>query len=129
VNFDETLSRDMISAGIELFHSANELNDLFTLTCMIMAGKDHNLRLPVAFGYGTLLGTKTMSAEELKKELYRYGLSLSMSSGDRYSTVTLSGLNENLAKGIDIMYDLITGIKPDEEVLSAYVDKILKERG
>ncbi len=128
VNFDETLSRDMISAGIELFHSANELNDLFTLTCMIMAGKDHNLRLPVAYGYGTLLGTETMSAEELKKELYRYGLSLSMASGDRYSTISLSGLNENLAKGIDIMYDLITGIKPDEEVLSAYVDKILKER-
>ena len=128
VDFTQSLKKEPVSEGVDLFYSPNEVNGLFTLTFLIEAGKEHNIKLPIAFGYGSLLGTGTMNPEEIKKELYRYGLTLSMSSGDRQSTISISGLNENLAKGIEIIEQVLTDIKPDQTVLDAYIGKLLKER-
>ncbi len=128
VDFGKALTRQTVSEGVDLFYAPNEVNGLFNLTYLVEVGKDHNIKLPVAFGYGSLLGTGNMTQEELKKELYRFGLTLSMSSGDRQSTISISGLNENLAKGIEIMGQVLADIKPDQEVLNAYIGKLLKER-
>jgi zinc protease len=128
VNFETALAKEKLAEGVEYFHAGNDVNGLFSLTYLFEAGKDHDLKLPVAFSYGSLLGTGTMTSEELKKELYRYGLTLSMSSGDRQSTVTISGLDENLSKGVEILEQVLADIKPDQEVLNAYIGKLLKER-
>lgn len=128
VDFDEALARENIREGLDLFYAANDINGLFSLTYLAGVGKDHNIRLPVAFGYGALLGTSDMDAEELKKQLYRYGLTLSMSSGERSTTVTVSGLDENLLKAVEILEKVITDIQPDQKVLDAYIGKLLKER-
>jgi zinc protease len=128
VDFDAALTKESINDGADLYYALNDVNGLFSLSYMIEAGKDHNIKLPVAYGYGSLLGTSSMSPEDLKKELYRYGLSLSMSSGDRQTSITISGLDENLAKGIGIVEQILADIKPDQEVLNAYIGKLLKER-
>jgi len=128
VDFETALTKQSVSEGVDLFYAPNEVNGLFNLTFLTEVGKEHNIKMPVAFGYGSLLGTGSMNAEELKKELYRYGLSLSMSSGDRQSTISISGLNENLAKGVEIMGQVLADIKPDQAVLDAYIGKLLKER-
>ena len=128
VNFNEALSQESISEGLDLYYAPNEVNGLFSLTYLAEIGKDHNINLPVAFGYGSLLGTSDMNAEELKKELYRYGLSLSMSSGERMTNVTISGLDENLEKAVEILEKVISDIQPDQAVLDAYIGKLLKER-
>ncbi|MFO7575389.1 MAG: insulinase family protein [Bacteroidales bacterium] len=128
VDFEEALAKENIREGLDLYYAQNEINGLFSLTYLAEVGKDHNIRLPVAFGYGSLLGTSDMEAEELKKELYRYGLSLSMSSGERMSTITISGLDENLPKAVEILEKVLTDIQPDQQVLDAYIGKLLKER-
>jgi predicted Zn-dependent peptidase len=128
VNFEEALAEENIREGLDLYYALNETNGLFSLTYLTEVGKDHNIRLPVAFGYGSLLGTSEMNAEELKKELYRYGLSLSMSSGDRMSTMTISGLDENLPKAVEMLEKILSDIQPDPQVLEAYIGKVLKER-
>jgi zinc protease len=128
VDFESALVREKLGEGVEYFHAGNDVNGLFSLTYLFEAGKDHDLKLPVAFSYASLLGTGTMTPEELKKELYRYGLTLSMSAGDRQSTVTISGLDENLSKAIEILEQVIADVKPDQEVLNAYIGKMLKER-
>lgn len=128
VDFESALLREKLGEGVEYFHAGNDVNGLFSLTYLFEAGKEHNIKLPVAFSYSALLGTGTMTSEELKKELYRYGLTLSMSAGDRQSTVTISGLDENLSKGIEILEQVLADVKPDQEVLDAYIGKVLKER-
>jgi len=128
VDFNKALIRKSISEGVDFFYSPNDVNGLFSLTYVIDVGKDHNINLPTAFGYGSLLGTSTMSPEELQKELYRYGLSLSMSSSSRQSTLSISGLNENIGKGVELLELIMSDIKADQEVLNSYIDKILKER-
>lgn len=128
VKFDEALARENIYEGMNLFYAPNDINGLFSLTYMAEVGKDHNIKLPVAFGYGSLLGTSDMDAEELKKQLFRYGLTLSMSSGERSTSITISGLDENLSKAVSILEKVITDIKPDQDVLDAYIGKLLKER-
>jgi zinc protease len=128
VDFNTALLREKITEGVDFFWAPNDVNGLFSLTFLVEAGKDHNIKLPIAFSYGSLLGTGTLTPEELKQELYRYGLTLSMSSGDRQSSITISGLDENLMKGIEIVNQLLTDIRPDQEVLDAYIGKLLKER-
>lgn len=128
VDFGKAMTKENIRQGIDLYHSENLINGLFTLTYMIDAGKDHNLKLPVAFRYAKLLGTEKLSPEELRKELYRHGLTMSMTSTDRYSTITLTGLDEKLNKGIELIEDIIANIKPSQEILNAYIDNLLKER-
>lgn len=128
VDFESAMQRKVLSEGVELFYAPNDVNGLFSLTLMAEIGKDHDLRLPVAFGYGSLLGAGDLSAEDLKKELYRYGLTLSMTAGERQTSVTISGLDENLSKGIGIVTKILTDVRPDQQVLDAYIGKLLKER-
>ncbi|MBM3420254.1 MAG: insulinase family protein, partial [Bacteroidetes bacterium] len=128
VDFGKSLEKKEISEGLQLYYAPNDVNGLFSLSIMAEVGKDHDIRLPVAFGYGSLLGAGELDAETLKKELYRYGLTLSMNSGERQTTITISGLDENLGKGLEIVSQVLGEIIPDQEVLDAYIGKLLKER-
>ena len=91
-------------------------------------GSNHDPKLALAVKYLPYLGTEKFTAEQFKKELYKLGVSLSVSTRTDRSFVTISGLDQNSNAGIKLLEQLLAGAKPDKEAYQKMVDGILKER-
>jgi len=114
--------------GVDLYASKNPFNDLFSLSFIVDLGTNQDNRLGIA---GRLLdksGAGDLTAEALKKAWYRLGTDFSISTGNNATTITISGLDENLNASLALLMQLLRTPTVGEEVLPALVDIVLSER-
>jgi len=128
INYKEKIKKTKLANGLEVSYIENESNDLFNLNIIFDMGKDHNKKLDLAVGYLDYLGTDKYTPEELKKEFYKLGISYGVNAGADRSYVYISGIKENLHKGLALLEDLWSNAVADQETYDKYVAKILKER-
>lgn len=106
----------------------NKTNSISNLYYIFNMGSDHNKKLSLAMGMLDYLGTDKMSAEDVKKEFYKIGVTYSVNAGSDLSYIYLSGLESNLPKGIALLENLLKNVKPDQEVYNTTVATILNTR-
>jgi len=85
-------------------------------------------KLTLAVGYLDYLGTDKYTAEELKKEFYKLGVNYSVNAGSDRSYISISGLQENIDKGLELLEHLMANVTVDQEAYDKYVESILKSR-
>ena len=127
-DFEREISLAKLTSGIELNYIKNVENELFTLYYVFDMGKNHNTKLPLAFNLVKYLGTTKYSAEDLQKELFRYGLKLNTFASNERTYISLSGLKKSFEKGVELLEHIIMNLKPEQKVYDEYVAGILKER-
>ncbi|MCF6296524.1 MAG: insulinase family protein, partial [Flavobacteriaceae bacterium] len=128
IDYKNEIKKHTLNNGIILSHIKNKNNDLFNLNIIFDMGKDNDKKLPIAVGYLEFLGTDKYSADELKKEFYKLGIDYNVNTGNDRSYVTISGLQENLSKGLKLLEHLMANAVVDQGAYDKYVDKILKSR-
>ena len=128
VDFDKNLNRKEIKKGITLYHTNNELNELFSLNYIIDMGKNHNLLLPIAIDYLPLIGTDKYSPQDLQKEFYKHGLSFNVFAGSDRCYVTIQGLASKFEIAVEMLEHVLSNAKPDLEIYKEYVKSIEKSR-
>ncbi|HZH70075.1 MAG TPA: insulinase family protein [Flavobacteriaceae bacterium] len=128
VDYKATIKETKLTNGIEVSYIPNDKNDLMQTYFIFDMGKDNDKLLDLAIGYLTYLGTDTYSPEDLKKEFYKIGIRYGVSNGSDRSYVYLSGLKENLPKGIELMSHLWQNAVADQEAYGKYIEKIQKDR-
>lgn len=128
LDFDKSIAHSELAPGVKISLIKNATNDLFRMQYIIPMGKNHNNMIPLAVEYLEYLGTDTYSPAEFKKELFKYGLKFGVYSSDEHAYVYISGLEESLDKGIELLEHMIANAKPDQETYNNYVEKILKDR-
>ncbi len=128
VDYKAKIKKSKLKNGIEVASIQNNTNDLFDLNVIFNMGKDHNKKLNLAIGYLDFLGTEKYTAEELKKEFYKLGIEYGVDAGDDRSYVYISGIKDNLDKGLALFEDLWDNAVADQESYYKYVSKILKNR-
>ena len=128
VDYKKEIQKENLDNGIELAHINNKNNDLFDLNIILDMGKDNDKKMALAVGYLEYLGTDQYTAEELKKEFYKIGVDYSVRTGDDRSNVSISGLQENLDKGLELLEHLLNNAVVDQEAYDKYVASILKSR-
>ena len=101
-------STRQVRDGIKLYHTANPMNDLFSLQVVIDVGHRQDKRLPMARDLMDKSGTGRFSSKELKQQWYRLGSELSFSVDDDQTTFTLSGLDENFGASVALMMEALT---------------------
>ena len=106
----------------------NTTNSISNLYYIFKMGTDHNKKLSLAMGMLDYFGTDKLSAEEVKKEFYKLGVSYSVTAGNDVSYITLTGLESNLPKGIELLENLMANVKPDQEAYNKQVTSILNNR-
>lgn len=106
----------------------NNTNTISNLYYIFNMGSDHNKKLSLAMGMLDYLGTDKMSAEDVKKEFYKIGVTYSVNAGNDLSYIYLSGLESNLPKGVALLENLLKNVKPDQEVYNTTVATILNTR-
>lgn len=128
VNYDKDLGRTKLESGIEVLYKRNTTNDLFELTYLYDFGNTTNKSLHLASSYMEFLGTEEKSAETIQRELYDLACSFDINVTDNHTTITVSGLNENMEKALTIIDDFLANIEGDEAILEEIKRDVKQER-
>lgn len=128
VDFDKDITVVKFADGTPLRYVHNDLNKTFSLSYVFNRGTDGDKNIGPAIEYMSLLGTTRHSVGDLKKEFYKIGVSYSVNAGRDRVIVKLSGLEDNLAKGVDLLVEFLNNARVDSSVYNNYVADVTKKR-
>ncbi|MBR6346238.1 MAG: insulinase family protein [Bacteroidales bacterium] len=114
--------------GQELLYKKNEKNDIAFLSLRFDRGSDDDPLLKIAASYLEYLGTPDKSADEISSILYSLACNSSINVGANVTTISVSGLSENIGEALRLTEERIFGAEADEEVLDALKGDIIRER-
>ncbi len=120
--------KQRIQEGMNFYYSRNPLNDLFSLTFSIELGTRENNRIGIASLFLDKSGTRQMPLERLKKEWYKLGTDFAITPGETETTLTLSGLDENLTRSLRLLSELLQEPSAEPAVLAELKKIIIAQR-
>ena len=127
VDFKKEMSIFEAREGVEVLYKENEMNEIFSMNYTYDMSVEQDPALNLAFDYVSYLGTPTRSAEQIASEMYQIACWFGLSAGSS-TTVSLSGLSEHMPKAMEIVEDLLSNATPDEAILAALKQDIIKKR-
>ncbi len=128
LDFNKDMATLAFANGTPLRYVANDLNKTFSLSYVYHTGSDYDRNIGPAVDYLALLGTDRHSVGDLKKEFYKIGVSYRVSVGRDRVSVSLSGLEENVSKGLALLTEYLGTAKADKDVYDNYIADLLKKR-
>ncbi|WP_137905171.1 M16 family metallopeptidase [Chryseobacterium sp. 2VB] len=114
--------------GKKLSFVKNKYNDIAQVHFIFSFGSDHDRDLGVSTQLLQYLGTDTLSPEDLKKEFFKIGISNDFKTTNNQLTISLSGLEENIEKGIALLQHWMRDVQPDQEIYNQFVGTVLENR-
>ena len=117
-----------LKSSIHVNYLKNKENPTFSLYYLFDMGTNHNKKLGVALSYIEYLGTSKLTPAQVKQEFYKAGCSFDVSSSDEQVYVTLSGLSENMEKGLTLFENLLHDAQPNVDALNNLIEDIIKKR-
>ena len=106
----------------------NKYNNLAQVHYVFPFGSDNDKELSLANSVLQYLGTDKYSPEQLKQEFYKLGISNNFRTGNDQLIISLTGLEENLPKGIELLNHWLKNAKPDAAIYQNTVKTILEGR-
>ena len=128
VNYDEDMGRTKLESGLDVLYKRNETNDLFEITYLYDFGTSSVKSMSLAASYFELLGTAEKSAEEIQRELYDLACSFYISVRATRTTISISGLNENMERAMKIVEEYLDNVEGNEDVLREVKRDIKQQR-
>ncbi len=126
--FEEIIEPMTLQNGLPFSYVYNDQNELFRLDYIFEMGKNSDPRLALALQYLPYLGTSRYTPARLQQEFYRLGLSFDVQTNDERSYVSLSGLEESLEEGIQLMEHILADAKRNEDALRNMIADVLLKR-
>ncbi|OWK73781.1 peptidase M16 [Flavobacteriaceae bacterium JJC] len=127
IDYSKAIKTDKIE-GKKVSFVKNKYNDIAQTYFIFPFGSDNNRELGLATQVLQYLGTDKLSAEDLKKEFFKLGISNDFRTAPDQLIISLSGLEENMPKGIELMKNWLQHAKPDQKVYEENVKTILESR-
>lgn len=127
IDYAKDIQRGKVGAA-EVLYIRNVSNDLFRLSYRFSMGSWNNKLLPVAAQYLQYLGTDKASAEEISKQFYNLACSFNIRVGDEQTVVSITGLQENFDKAVNLFEVLLKNCKADENALASLRSNLMKAR-
>ncbi len=106
----------------------NRRHDLFELTLTFAVGTDHDRLLGLAGEYAELAGAGPYSAAQFQVECYRLSGKIAIRANRDRTTVSISGLDKNMAPLLKLAGDLLTRTRDNPEALKKLIDTIQLSR-
>jgi len=128
IDYNKDIQRFSVRKNIPLFYTGNTESKTFTMYYILDMGSNNNKKLPIAIQYLPYLGTSRYTPEQLQQEFYKLACSFGVFNSADQSYVYLSGLSENLEKGVALFENLLNDAKPNPDALKNLSSDILKKR-
>lgn len=122
IDYQKEFPGSKLKNGMDFYYQ-KETNGLFSLRLIIPVGKDHDPFLPFAARYFGKLGTSRLSPDSLKKELFRYGISLDVSAASDKTYINVRGLDEHFEKALELTEDLFADVQNDPVIYRKLIEK------
>lgn len=106
----------------------NKYNDIAQVNYIFPFGTDNDKELSLAVSVLEYLGTDKYTPEQLKEEFYKLGISNSFRTSNDQTVITVSGLESNMQKGVELMNHWLTNVKADKAIYDQTVKAILESR-
>lgn len=128
VDFTDKITVNNISEGLELDYIENTNNDLFSLYFVIEAGSSSDQALKTAVEYLPYVGTSDMSADSLKKLMFKLAINIGVGASSEQSYIYFNGINKNFKEGLELFKHILTDAKGDKTSYDNFVAGIIKKR-
>ena len=128
IDYTKDISKSTVKSNIPLLYNKNTENKLFELYYKFDMGSNNDKKLPIAIKYIPYLATEGMTAAQVKQEFYKLGCSFNVFIDNENTWVSLSGLNENFTKSVQLFEKVLSKPLVDETVLKNLVSDLIKER-
>ncbi|MEO8584459.1 MAG: insulinase family protein, partial [Flavitalea sp.] len=116
------------TGNAQLLYVQNKDNEIFRLHYRLDLGTWNSRELALAAGYLQFLGDDKHTSEEISRAFYNIACSFAITPSSEYTTITITGLQENFGKAVKLFEDLVLHCRPDEAALKNLKARILKQR-
>ncbi|WP_179468024.1 insulinase family protein [Chryseobacterium sp. H1D6B] len=127
IDYDKEITTDTVKDK-KLSFVKNNYNDIGQVYFIFPFGSDNDRDLGISTQVLQYLGTEKLSSEDLKKEFFKIGVSNDFKTTSDQLLISLSGLEENLEKGIELLQHWMFEVKPDQEIYMQFVETVLENR-
>ncbi|SDL98384.1 M16 family metallopeptidase [Chryseobacterium taihuense] len=127
IDYQKEISTDVIK-NKKLSFVKNKYNDIAQLHFIFPMGSDHDRKLGISTQLIQYLGTEKFSPDDLKKEFFKIGITHDFKTTSDQLTISLSGLESNIEKGVELLLHWLSDVKPDEKIYQQFVATILETR-
>jgi len=127
IDYKKEVKTDLIKDK-KLSFVKNKYNDIAQVYFIFPFGSDHDRDLGVSTQILQYLGTDQFSPEDLKKEFFKIGVSNDFKTTNDQLLISLSGLEGNIEKGIQLLQHWMYEVKPDREIYDQFVETVLENR-
>ena len=117
-----------VKEGVNLHYCKNQYDELFSMTFIYPVGSYHYPKLGLAAQQAKLLGTSKYSSSQVSQEMYKIGMSYSVSVGKKETSIILSGLTSQLDTSFKLLNHLLMDSKANQEVTDGLIQKTLQLR-
>jgi predicted Zn-dependent peptidase len=111
-----------------VIYKENTENEIFQLVYYYKMGKTHDKVMNFAVDLFPYLGTSKHTVEQINIELFRLACNLQVKSTDDETSISISGLQENMDAALDLLEELINDPLPDETMMASRIENTLKAR-
>ena len=116
-----------MSVKLPVVYKQNTENGIFSLVFRLPFGCAADKRLDSACeDYLELLGTDSLTAEQIKQKFYGLACSFGINVGDYQTSISLSGLDENMSEALSLMEYVLQNVKVDHTAYNAYIANVAK---
>lgn len=106
----------------------NKYNEVAQVNYIFPFGTDNDKELSLGVTVLQYLGTDKYTPEQLKEEFYKLGISNNFRTSNDQTIITLSGLESNMQKGVELMNHWLANVKADKTIYDQTVKTILESR-
>lgn len=114
--------------GKKISFVENKYNHIAQVHFIFSFGTDHIKKMGLAVQLLQYLGTDLYSPEDLKKEFFKFGITCDFKTSPDQILISLSGLEENIMKGVALMQHWIADVAPDQGIFLQFVETVLENR-
>ena len=111
---------------LPLIYKQNSENGIFYLVFRLPFGTAADKRIDAAGDYLELLGTDTLTAEQIQQKFYGLACSFGVGVGSYQTTITLSGLDEMMPEALALLENVLKNVQVDSTAYAAYVANVAK---
>ena len=127
-DFAKEISHSKTAQNIPVDYQYNKLNKTFSLNMIFDMGSDNDQLLSHAIEFLPYMGTDKYSSSEIKQEFYKLGLEFDVYASRDEARIVLGGLEENAAKGMELLEYFMQNCKADKAVYASFADNMIKKR-
>nr|WP_315035310.1 insulinase family protein [uncultured Chryseobacterium sp.] len=127
IDYQKEIATDTIK-GKKISFVHNKYNDIAQVHFIFPFGSDHDRDLGISTQLLQYLGTDHLSPEDLKKEFFKIGISNDFKTTSNQLVITLSGLEENIEKGIILLQNWMYHVQADQDIYNQFVGTVLENR-